>query len=391
MKWNNVGHEFDEIGKNFESNKKIFIYGAGEYGKILFDKLSFANCVEGFIDNDETKQQSGYCGKQVESIFEFMKRRNGEYIVVTAASRVNTGVFMNQLRSVKYRDGVDLFEYETFVNYYLPIYAVYGWNKVYFHSVGLTLTTICNLRCKSCLAFIPYNTNPMAYDVKMFKQSIDSLFRYVDYVDIFQLSGGETFLYEDHIELVKYIYKNYRNKINKFYTTTNGTKCLNDSDYEELHNAEIVVIVDDYRDTVENNKIKIDRLIEKFEEFKVRYVINKVDHWIDLAPKNTDNTKLSEKELEIYFNACQQPWIELFENKLYSCNYAQYAMRAGIIEDSENDYFNLTYMNENRLKELVEFRMGFTTKGYVDMCKNCSGYIAINKNIVKPAVQINQK
>ncbi len=52
MKWSNKGHEFDLIGRKFKVNKKVFIYGAGECGKYLFNKLLFVNCVEGFIDND---------------------------------------------------------------------------------------------------------------------------------------------------------------------------------------------------------------------------------------------------------------------------------------------------------------------------------------------------
>ena len=33
MKWINKGHEFDEVGKRFENLKRIYLYGAGLYGK----------------------------------------------------------------------------------------------------------------------------------------------------------------------------------------------------------------------------------------------------------------------------------------------------------------------------------------------------------------------
>lgn len=48
MKWNNKGHEFDEIGQRFKVNKRVWIYGAGENGRDLFERLKFADCVEGF-------------------------------------------------------------------------------------------------------------------------------------------------------------------------------------------------------------------------------------------------------------------------------------------------------------------------------------------------------
>lgn len=385
MKWQNKGHEFDLVGSRFINPKKIVIYGAGDLGTKLVQTLRFADCVESFIDNDPEKQKNLCFGKKVESVIDFMKKPAGEFIVVVAMAAKDRVWPMQQLRVFGYREGEDLFDVDAFLKYYLPIYAFYGWNKLYFHSVGITVTTQCNLRCKGCLAFIPHNHNRKMYDVEMFKESLDSLFQHVDYVDIMQLSGGETFLYPQQEELIEYIGKNYRDKINVLYTTTNGSILPSDSLCESIKRNCVTVILDDYSDTVPQNIDKMKKTIEKLEQYQINIDINKVDEWIDLAPTTTDNSHLTEEELVNYYTSCCQPFIELFENNLYSCNYAQYAMRAELVEDSENDRIDLRTISS--ASELLEFRMGYTEKGYLEMCKHCSGYWAINKNKVKPAVQ----
>ena len=386
MKWNKPGKEYEEYSKVFTIGKKIAIYGAGEKGIELFRKVSFVNCVDVFIDNDLEKQKEILCGIRVVGIVEFLnKYRENDPIVIVAMGKEKRDLIMNQMRNCGYRDGYNLFEVYAFSEYYLPLYMMYSWKKLYFHSVGITLTTICNFHCKGCLAFIPINHNQKHYDVNMFIDSLDHIFKYVDFINIFQLSGGETFLYPNQIQLLDYIGKKYREKIGILYTTTNGSVLPSKELCEKLAENKVTVIIDDYTKTVPKNKEKMQKLLDKLRTYKIEYLLNKVDSWIDLAPLSTDNSYMTIDELQYYYMACSQPWIELFENRLYSCNYAQYAMRAGLIEDSDNDWFDLS--GEVDVKELLEFRMGYTKNGYLNMCKKCSGYIAINKNIITPAEQ----
>jgi hypothetical protein len=386
MKWKNKGHEFDEYENIFTKGKKIAIYGACAVGANLFSKMGFADCVECFIDNNREKQKKEFNGKKVLSILDYLKLCDDKQCIVVVAVGPNKRDFvMQQMRTCGYHDGNNLFDEFSFIEYYLPIYALYSWNKLFFHSLGMTLTTICNLHCKGCLAFVPHNHNQKNYDIEMFKQSLDCLFLSVDYVDILQLSGGETFLYPFQLELINYIGDKYRDRINLLYTTTNGSIFPSDELCESIKKNRVTVIVDDYSDTVPQNKKKMDKLISLFKKMEIMYLHNKVKSWIDLAPESTDNSYMTDKELEDYYMACSQPWIELFDSRLYSCNYAQYAMRAGFINDSENDSFKLK--GNVSKAELLEFRMGYTNKGYVDFCKKCSGYLSINQNIITPAVQ----
>lgn len=49
----------------------------------------------------------------------------------------------------------------------------------------------CTLKCKLCLAFIPYYDNPKDVSLEEAKQILDIYFRVVDSVDTFTVTGGE--------------------------------------------------------------------------------------------------------------------------------------------------------------------------------------------------------
>ena len=97
---------------------------------------------------------------------------------------------------------------------------------------------------------------------------------------------------------------------------------------------------------------------------------------------------MTDSELIAHRDACNQSWEELRGGKLYSCNYAAYATVAGIAgEQDVEETFDLNKMSDERKKELVEFRLGFTLKGYTNFCKKCRGFTPENNELVKAAIQ----
>jgi len=58
---------------------------------------------------------------------------------------------------------------------------------------------------------------------------------------------------------------------------------------------------------------------------------------------------------------------------------------AGLYEVKDDEYFDIN--SEFDKAALLEFRLGYSAKGYVDFCRKCSGYFN-NTNIVKSAEQI---
>ena len=75
--------------------------------------------------------------------------------------------------------------------------------------------------------------------------------------------------------------------------------------------------------------------------------------------------------------------------KLYNCNYAAYATVAGIAgEEDYEETYDLNSFSEDMKKELIEFRLGYTVKGYTNFCMKCRGFTTENVTKVRPAVQV---
>lgn len=303
-------------------------------------------------------------------------------------SQIARGVPIIQLENKGLIRNRDYFLIEEFIS----IYYVYKYNKVYFSSISFLPSTACNLNCRHCLNFNPFAQKFYVRDWEDLKNDVDLFFKCVDHIMLFHVSGGEPMIYKYTADIIDYIDKNYGNQIDTLRTVTNGTVVPSDEVLKKLSKCKVEITVDDYREAVPQFKKNFDLLIEKLKEYQIRYYVNKVDAWIDLAPEKTDYSYLSEEEMIAHRSGCNQSWQELREGKLYSCNYAAYATVAGIAgEQDVEEAFDLRNFTSDTKKELVEFRLGYTNKGYTNFCRKCKGFTAENNVGVMPAVQLRKK
>lgn len=382
MRWKNKGHEFDDVYDKLKRKNRFYLFGAGMYGKAMYEELSRLGVgILGFIDNDEARRHTEYMTKEIFALNEITLQEDEAIIIcVTPFSR---GPIMQQIQIKGYIYNEDVYTMET----YMSLKYVYELSKMYISSVSFLPSTCCNLNCEACLNFTPYIKHQMVRSLQQVKEDVDTFFHAVDYIMLFHISGGEPFLYPHLKELVTYIGEKYRDKIHFLQTVTNGTVELKDDILEILARYQVGVTVDDYRLAVPDKADVFTNVIRKLEQYHIRYDINKVDQWIDLAPMSTDHSSWDEYRLTKHFEACHEPWQELRGGRLYSCNYASYAAVAGLTEESEDEVYNLKGFQKDQMKELMEFRMGYNEKGYVNFCKKCAGFVDINPNIVEPAKQ----
>lgn len=386
MKWINKGHEFDHVYDNIKNKSVYYLFGAGQYGEAVYELIRDEIHIAGFIDNNKEKQKCGYLGIPVVSLeeIECMDKTVGIIVTVSPDTRLP---IMQQLMIKGFVQGQNVFTMEIFMS----VYYAYEKNKVYFSSISFLPSTRCNLNCEACLNFTPYMDK---FDERPWEQitaDVDKFFDCVDYIMLFHISGGEPLLYPRIAELIEYIDDNYRNKIHFLRTVTNGTVLPRPELLEKISKHRIEITVDDYREAVPESTDIFDNLLLMLEQYNIKYEINKAEQWIDLAPMTTRNEEWSEWRLGKQFDGCHVPWQELRGGKLYSCNYASYAVVAGIIEENEADTFDLKKYSDIELKELMEFRLGYNTRGYVEFCKRCSGYVDLNPNKVPPAKQMKRK
>lgn len=383
MKWKNRGHEYDYVYKKICEKKQFYLFGAGDYGQQFFHVFEKKIEIKGFLDNNQLKQNTVICSKTCFSPDKIVLRAD-EGIIVTM-SQIARVEPIEQLKKTGYIKNKDFFIIEEF----LSIYHVYKNNMVYFSSISFLPSTACNLNCRNCLNFNPFAKKFYMRQWEDLKKDVDLFFLCVDRIMLFHISGGEPLIYEHTADLVEYIDRNYGDRIDTLRTVTNGTIVPKDDVLEKLSQCKIEITVDDYREAVPQFKEQFEQLIEKLDEYHIKYYINKADNWIDLAPERTDYSGWTEEQLEKHRESCSQSWQELRDGKLYSCNYAAYATVAGIAGEQDlEEVYDLSKFTKEKKKELVEFRLGYTTKGYTSFCKKCRGFTPENSEKREPAEQM---
>ena len=363
----------------------FYIFGCGDYGKQFLNCFQNEVPIVGYIDNKLAKY-----GYEINGIacMELKELTLGEKegIILTISQYDRAGA-VEQLELHGYRRNIDFFVIEEFIS----VYYLYRYDKICFLNISLLPSTTCNLKCRHCLNFNPFASEFYVRDWEALKKDVDLFFANVDFVMVFHVSGGEPMLYKHIADLIEYIDREYGDRIGTLRTVTNGTIVPCDDLLEKLSGCSVEVTVDDYREAVPQYEAQFDNLICKLEQYKVRYVVNKVESWVDLAPEKTDYSYMTEEQLIRHRSECGQTWQELRDGKLYSCNYASYASVAGIAgEQDVEESYDLRSHSVERKRELVEFRLGYTDKGYTNFCKKCRGFTAHDTDAVKPAVQIER-
>lgn len=327
------------------------------------------------------------CGKKIISLNEFISKKKAKHIVVIAQSLNNIVLSKQQLLCVGYIEGKNLFDYHTFVRFYLPIFAAYSWNKIYIPTVSMLMTTLCNLDCKGCLNFTHANRNKAHYPLERLKQDVDILFSKVDAIGLFHLCGGEPLLYPFFQELMDYIGEKYRAKISQFGITTNGTILPSDKLCKSMRDTGMSVWVDDYRKNVDMANGKYEKILKKLKEYGVIYYANYVDDWINIE-RNLESKE--ENEVVNRCSLCSIPFVSLKNHKIYGCNYSDYACEAGVVKTMPKDFLDLLEIDKSNRKMLLEYVMGYSERGYYSFCSKCEGSLSINLNKIPVAEQYGE-
>lgn len=385
MRWNNQGHEYDVMYKNMERINQIYLFGAGHDGAVVKHILSEkykGMSIEGFIDNDMEKQGTMYLGLSVYALDE-IKVQPQTAVVVTFASEF-TGKIDAQLAEHGWTKNTNFFHYEEFIS----VLAAYRFQELFMPSIAILPTTRCNLRCKACLNFTTYIRQFKDRPFSAVKKDVDLFFQNVDYLGLLHISGGEPLLYPEIAKLVRYIDGNYGDRMYSFETVTNGTVKPGEDFLQALRDTRLRITVDDYREALPQFQEQIEENLERIRSYAGmdKVTLKRYEEWIDLYPYPQKN--MGKEELVQKYDRCHVPWQEYRDGKLYTCNYAAFAAEAGLVEEPDSaETYDLSAHNKEKMKAAMEFRLGYSEKGYAEFCKKCAGYLEINPHKVKPAVQ----
>ncbi len=382
MIWKNKGHELDQkVADLLAQNpqRKYYIFGAGLLGKELMPVLQAYGCLAAFIDNSIEKQREGVGKIPVISMETYLNLKDGQ--IVIAASPQNTIVIREQLKSFSLKHERDFFLYDEFVNQIFPIISVYGFGKSYVSLVQITLTERCTLKCKKCAhgCFAVDNSRSEDMSLSQAYKSADSFFAKVDFIKEFVLIGGEPFLYKDFAKVIEYIGERYRGQIGIYAITTNGTIVPEEDVLRACRKYGVLVRISNYIRQIPRLKSFIERLIDTLEENKVSFALgDEESEWMDYGFECVDHGTDEEYLIKV-FDACRTPCREVRENRFYYCVMARSVSDNLKFYVGQKDYLDLDGLTGKEYKkELLEFTLGYSDKGYLDMCRHCNGAEARN-------------
>lgn len=393
MKWNNKGNQLSEMGTVVleRYSEGVYLYGAGILGTALSETLKKYGLCKGFVDNSSNKQGTMIAGLPVISYDEYMKQHHSVILVITM-SQDNTASIVKSLLAEGFVPGKDFELRARFVQDILPVLLWYKYRDVFLSVAQISLTERCTLKCKKC-AHGCFNV-PMDYPDLSFERacaSADNFFKYVDFIDEFVLIGGEPLLYKQLSEVVKYIGERYRDKMNIFSITSNGTITPADELLSVCKKYNVMFRISNYTVSLPKLKKQHEKLAAKMAEYDVEMKLGLADHhWMDYG---FDYVKrdCDDNELVAVFDACHTPCHEVQDDKFYYCVMAHTVSNNLHFDVGKDDYFLLENLSGEQLekrKELfLEYTLGYSDKGHLDMCRYCNGAEA-KKYLIPVAEQV---
>jgi len=373
MRWTNKGHEFDdmyaEYSKIFSCSKKVYVFGAGKKGKFYGNILHYFNILEGYIDNYKSSEVC--CGYKINSLKEYKKDRT----VIVCVSDKYIPEISRQLIEMGLKEKRDFWYCEDFFSDILPITLLYERNVLFIKMIQLSLTERCTLKCKKCAHacnYVPINSKDIS--LTDIKYSIDSFFGSVDFTYYFLIIGGEPLLSKNLVPTIEYIGEKYRNRIGKLQITTNGTIIPTDDLLRTCKSNNVNFNVSNYSKAVPQIKERLNRFKERMESNHIEYSIVPEEHeWTDYGFDFVDREY---ENLQNVFDSCKTECHEIRGNRLYFCIMARSVSENMMKNIGAEDYFNLLKKEcdiEEYKKQLFEYIMGYSDKGYLDMCNYCNG------------------
>ncbi len=395
VKWSKRGHELDAYAYGLTDNfgnkgKRIAVFGAGVIGEEIRAVIEKTGCFAGFIDNDKEKQMTGMNGVRVRSLQEFL-REEKKGLIVIAADKKHIPVITEQLIDEGLKKGIDFYEYKEFMEKVFPVLSVYANGQMYVELAQICLTERCTLKCRKCAhACYAVGAGSQDMSIETAKKSADYFFSHVDIVKEFVLIGGEPFLYQNLGEIIEYIGVNYRDQIVIFSITTNGTIMPNQEILNVCEKYRVTIRISDYSLSIRRLEVKYERLRKVLEDRQIAYTISeKETQWMDYGFESVDR-KGGEEELIRVFDECKTPCREIRGSRYYYCVMARSVSDNLKWKCGAEDYLDLKKLKKDDKKVFLEFQMGFSEKGYLDMCGHCYGADA-RKHPIPAAEQSQEK
>lgn len=257
----------------------------------------------------------------------------------------------------------------------------------------LCVTTFCNLKCKHCLAFIPYYKDPSHLSFEEAKIILKRYFEVVDSVEHFNITGGEPLLNQELERILEEVYYYSEQIRGTVDFVTNGTMEIPETVLEIFAKKrdKTKVVLSDYG---KNLSKKIDVIESELIRREIPYRISKFygdelyyGGWIDFS--NHDLKWETQEDRDLNAQKCIQrigKYFVINNGELHGCSRSFWRIKQGIIPKIEGEYVPL--IDEGiSLEKKRELLMHMYYSKSSESCAHCVG-LCNGVQRVKPALQL---
>lgn len=250
--------------------------------------------------------------------------------------------------------------------------------KCVINFISIDITTVCNLRCKNCVDYIPYLKEHRHYPITEIMNSIDRFFGAVDLVYCVSLGSGEALFHPMIKDILRRLLS--EEKIERIDLVTNGAAYPSDKELLDiLRDSRIMLHMSNYSIPEKTN---VSRKFYEEQGIDIRFMYNQ--NWREQSNIFADRC-LNKEELEHIYLNCEQARIcnhFVTDGKYYSCGKIRRILELSDF-DSRHDYIELALYQPKELKEMI---MKQQLEPYMEACSWCDWHEeAVN---VKPGEQI---
>ncbi|GFH89687.1 7-carboxy-7-deazaguanine synthase [Lachnospiraceae bacterium] len=235
--------------------------------------------------------------------------------------------------------------------------------------VHFIINNFCNLKCTHCNRFMNSypNEKKTNLDVEIIREDIDKLMDALDAVGVIILFGGEPFLHPQLSGITEKILE--KENFGSLLINTNGIAPVKEEQLRGLEDGRVRVAFSNYINAVTPAQQRSFYKNLKYMEGKgiSAKAQNEVPTWF--MPTTLCDNHVSEEQMIINRNACDFPYLFVYNHKIFPCTIALTLYDLGIA-DYEDDYVDIQKANSRdelrrQIKEMMA-RKFFRSCGHCD-------------------------
>lgn len=252
---------------------------------------------------------------------------------------------------------------------------------IWLHTLDLSVTDRCSLRCRFCANMMQYFDTPQNISTEEITRDFNQLLTLIDWVDDIAIIGGEPFINNDLLGILESIVNNPQTKIKvgMLRIVTNGTIVPNDSLCEFMARHSILVCISNYK----NFSRHLDDCVDKFQKYGVLHVVLDIPNWGYICQLEQERSCLDLNELMEKRRECSTRCRAIGQGRFYLCSFLKSACKLGAIPQNSDTYVDLFDADvKGKLAKYLSNNLPLPTS-----CSWCSGDPVHEKWDVIPAAE----